>query len=806
MLGNYVRAALRSLQDSKLTAGINILGLSVGVAASFILIIGLHGVATIDEHLTADKCLYRVLAQEIVSSGETHLTAFQREDLAERLTSSFAEVEAATRVIRTGILMRVGDQHVEQSVVEVDTTFLRMFGYGLAAGDPAVALRREDQVVISMPLAQRVFGALEGPHAYLGRDLHLYDSQGERVFVVSGVLDPLPRERSLSFEAIIRFENYPDFGYSSRWDSPTSTYVTLRAGVDPAAMTAKLDDFSRDFVATVKEKYVGNRWQDRPDAFRLLLQPSAQIHKNTDVQSSYETATGSEPIVVLTILIGIILAVTCLNFAMLSFARSMGRTREVGIRKALGAQRRQVVVQFLVEGLLVASISTLCGFALVQAGLPTFNAVFEVEDPVRLFDLGYANVVLLVVALTVALGVLAGIYPASKVARQHVATAVRGQSRINASKSGGVAVVLQYGLATFLLSCTIVILQQVSFLETCDLGYDAEQVFVLSAPVSDSRLAERFQASARQLPGVADVTMADRTFSLSTSSTTIRGPNNSKLTVFQYGVDPAFISTLGIELHSGRTFSAERGLDRTNSVIVNASLVRALGLQGQAVGQLVHDYGNHGVVDSPRIIGVVPDFHYRSLREPIQPALFHYGPETEYRRILLRLEGVDTEATTANLRELWDEMAPEQPFDGEFLDVAFGHQYQDEQRIRRLISLAAAVAVLTACMGLVGHTAAVLQSRRKQIGVRKALGASTKGILLLLSRDLSKMVGLACLLSFPLAHLVMSEWMSQYAYQFGYGPSTYLLSVAVAMLIALATVGYRGIQAAMQNPVEVLRP
>ena len=360
-------------------------------------------------------------------------------------------------------------------------------------------------------------------------------------------------------------------------------------------------------------------------------------------------------------------------------------------------------------------------------------------------------------------------------------------------------------MAVLLIFCTIAIRQQLSYIQSRDLGYAAEQVVVVKLRGADpTQLGERFKEATLSQPGVASVALLGREFPTSTNTNYIRRPDGERITVHQFAVDPDFFTTLGIDLVSGRSFEDwTAGIDRTESVVVNQSLADAFGWGENAVGEFLPEYGNYGVSNTPTIIGIAPDFHFRSFRESIKPALFHYGSEASFERALVRLREVDD--TLTGLEQIWAKVAPEQPFEYEFLNQTFARQYESDEEISRTVTLASVVAILIACMGLFGHATIVLQRRTKEIGVRKVLGATVAEILALLSRDLTKMVALACLLAFPLAHFLVGQWLSQYAYQFGLGVTTYLLCGMIAFAIALGTVAYIGVRAARENPVNALR-
>lgn len=808
MLRSYVVVALRNLLRDKVGTGINIVGLSVAIAVSTILGLGVHGALTADWNLRDDDRLFRVVTHEISASGHVQHPAYQREELAAALAAAFPEIAHTTRVIKTNILMTVGERHLEHSVVEVDPPFLQMFHYPLAAGNPITALAGLDQVVISKRLAERMFGAeFKAYPALIGRQIVLHGNEGPETYAISGVFADMPKKRSLDFDAAIRFENRTKYGMASYWGATASTYVALQPLAEREALEAKLPAFSRTFIAPDWERYKGIRWQDDPNAFQLKLQDARTIYLNPQNQAyyGYENSVDLESILALVALIGVILTVACLNVTTLALASSIGRSAEVGIRKALGASKPQIALQFLGERVLLAFFALIAGLFLVPLGLPAFNAHYGIDhwSGLSLGDLGLPIIVGGGGLLALLVGIAAGSYPALIVARMQPASVVGKVGPRRKNRMTSVLLTLQYGMAVFLIFCTIAIRQQLAYIQSRDLGYAVDQVVVVKLRGADpTRLGKRFKEAALSQPGVASVALVDREFSLGVSTNYIKRPDGERVSVYVYAVDPDFFTTLGIDLASGRSFAAGRLADRTGSVVVNQRLSEVFGWGENAVGEFLPEYGAYGVSKTPAVIGVTPDFHFRSLREPIKPAVFHYGPEASFERALVRLHGGND--ALAGLEQLWAKVAPEQPFEYEFLDRAFARQYENDKEIGRTVTLASVVAVLIACMGLFGHATIVLQRRTKEIGVRKVLGATVAEILACLSHDLAKMVALACLLAFPLAHFAVGQWLSQYAYQFGLGLTTYLLCGTLAFAIALIAVAYTGIRAARENPVNAL--
>ena len=632
MLRSYVVIALRNLMRDKVVTGINIVGLSVAIAVSAILGIGVHGMLAADWNLREDDRLFRVVTREIRASGNVQLSAWHREDLAPALAETFAEIASTTRVIKTYILMEVGERHLEYTVVEVDPPFLQMFHYPFAAGNPATALDGLDQVVISKRLAEQMFGdEFRDNPELVGRQIVLHGNEGPEAYTVAGILADLPKQRSLDFDAAIRFENRTRYGMASYWGATVSTYIALHPLAERKALEAKLPDFSRAFIAPDWERNKGVRWKDDPDAFQLELQDARTIYLDSQAQTyyGYEKFLPIEGILAFVALIGVILAVACLNFTTLAVAGSIGRSAEVGVRKALGANKAQIAMQFLGEGVLLAFFSLIAGLVLVQLGLPTFNAQFGLDawSGLALHDLGTSIIVGGGVLLVVLIGIAAGSYPALIAARMQPWSVVREAGPWRKSKVTGALLTLQYGMALLLIFCTIAIHQQLAYIQSRNLGHAADQVVVVKLRGADpTRLGERFKEATLSQAGVAGVALLQREFPTSLSTDHLRLSEGERITVHHFAVDPNFFTTLGISLLTGRSFEAGRLADRTESVVVNQSLADALGWGEDAVGEFLLEYGGYGVSGSPAIIGIAPDFHFRSFRESIEPALFHYGP------------------------------------------------------------------------------------------------------------------------------------------------------------------------------------
>lgn len=809
MIRNYIVVAIRSLMRDKLTTTINVLGLSVAIATVLILGVGLYALVLGDGAFEGTDRVYRVVTREVHGKGGVYHRGWQRPDLAEALETSFPEVVRTARVIRTDILMKVGDRHGFQETVEVDEPFLEMMNLPLVAGDRSTALSRIDQVVITKWLAERLFGPLDDYGDAIGKTVTFFGNRAEDVYTVSGVFGDIPQARTLPYQAMIRYENRSKYGYSNNWDASVSTYVELDSKESLATLEARMSVFSRQFIAPVWDRWKSTRWKDDPDAFLIQFQPLREIRFADHVVNTYENSVGMEVIWIEVGMVAMILLIASLNFTTLSIARSTGRTLEVGIRKVMGARRIHVVQQFWGEGLCTATLSVAGGLVLAEWMLPYFNQMLgadEVGLSIRLGDVPLLVTAIGLLGLVILVGIGAGTYPALVVSRTQPSETIRKRSGPDGKRRvSRVLLIGQYAMAVFLLVCTSVMALQFRYIRSQDLGYDADQVVVVQLRGQNRMaLGDRFRQAVLELPGVESAAMADREFAMSTSQTTIRIPGGERHSVHQYTVEPGFFETMGIPLLSGRSFDFGRPDDRREAVIVNERLARMHDWE-VAVGETLDGFGNYGVSKTPRVIGLVPDFHFRSFKHRIAPVVFHYGIKGQFNRVLVRVDRRRISETLDALRKTWTSMAGDLPFEYVFFDEAFARQYQADVTFERIATSACVIAIVIACMGLFGHAVIAVRQRTKEIGVRKVLGASVAQIGALLSRDLLKLVLVANVLAFPSAYWMMSEWLTNFYYRIEMGPGVFIACGLGAMVIALMTVGWIGVRAASEDPVEALR-
>jgi len=497
----------------------------------------------------------------------------------------------------------------------------------------------------------------------------------------------------------------------------------------------------------------------------------------------------------------LVLLIACSNYAILSIAQSSGRALEVGIRKVLGANRTQVMQQFWGEALLLSFLGLVLGTALAGVLLPVFNTL--IQRDLSVFHGGDGSLLLILTAVATVVGVVAGSYTSLLQSRLEPAAAMKGERRLGGrTRFTHALVALQYSISITLLICTGVMMHQQSYVRTKSLGYDQEHVVVVHTDGRD--VAERYKEALLEDPRVMGVALTDRAFTTGSSSTGYRLPDGSQTFVRLIGVDCDFLPTLGIDLLEGRNFSDEHPSDRSSAVVINEALARQLGMD-DPVGQTLAGF-DWGGIEDPTIIGVAADFHMDGLHKAIQPLVLQMRRFMNYPNLLIRIRPGDIPGTVAMLKDTWRSVASgDEAIRLSFLDDNLDGQYREEQRWQRVLTYASAFAIAISCLGLLGLTSLTVARRTKEIGIRKAIGASVQSVVALLSRQFLVMLVVANVIAWPMAYLAMDMWLQRFAYRIELGPGVFALGGAFVVCVALLATSLQTVVAACRNPVEALR-
>jgi putative ABC transport system permease protein len=790
MFRNYLASAIRILRKRKSHAAISVFSLVVGMTCFILLVLFARYELSYDAfHRNADR-IYRV--GQVVpdwSMGGTNRFSSTSGALALGLKTEFPEVELSARVMSTDAPLVYNRNGFKAQGLFADRDFLNMFSYPLAGGDARTALQDPFTVVLSETLAGSVFGR-EDP---IGKVLV---HQNGREYRVTGVMKDAPRNTHLGFDYLLSFATM----YSIRNDIETTwsilnygTYVQLKEGVSAGAFEPKLK--------TLVDKYHPERAKKRS----YFLIPLRGMHFATDVFMSDSKSVDKKNIYLLLGIAALILIIACANYINLATARASARSKEVGVRKTFGADRKQLVRQFLGESVLLALASLALSLVLVWLLRPAFNHLTGVDFPAGVLTQG--TTLLGVLGLGLLVGFLAGVYPALVMSSLQPATSLKpgtgpAPGRRMAFRNG--LVVFQFFATIVLIVTALVIHKQLNFIKQSDIGYRRDNVLALRLWDRDSR--SRYEVIRQDLlknpdilavagANVAPVRMTEaNNFRVETES----GEMTEIAQVTNYFVDFGYFDLFGMAVVDGRAFSPEILGDVKNEVLINETAARMAGLKNP-VGKAVD--GPNGRM---RIIGVVKDIHFTSFKSKIGPLMFRYRP-AGINMLFVRISNRDVSATIAAVGEAIRAHSPDFVYDYQFMEDLYGVLHQTESRLAGMLTGSSIVAILIAAVGLFGLVSCLIEKKKKEIGIRKVLGASLVSVSGLIVRDLFGLIGLACLASFPVAYSFAHKWLQGFFYRTSLGAGVFVLAAAIVLLIALACVARMTLRAAKENPAVSLK-
>jgi len=782
MLKNYIKVTFRHLKREKGYSFINIIGLAVGLAC-FILI----GLWSLDE-LSFDRFhenrarLYRQLNR--FESGRTNPSITYA--LAPALKAERPEVEAFSRVWPwTHSLVRNGDIAFEENNIHLaDPDFFKMFTFPFIKGDPETALTDRNALVLTESAARRYFRG----HDAVGQTLHITAFNSD--FMVTGVIRDIPSNSHIQFELIGRVEHLGE-DRISRWnESVGPSYILLREGISGDAFAASIADIYKE------------RANPRTTTKAALL-PLTKYY--------LYTAGGlgrGRTVIIFSLIAVFILMMACINFMNLSTARSAKRAREVGMRKVIGAGRSQIIRQFTGESLLLAAISMTTALIMVEAALPSFSRF--TGKSLHLLSEAHLPVIGLLLLTTIATGFLAGVYPAFFLSSFPPVAVLKGRSP-QGGKGAGIRkalIVFQFALSAGIIFGTLAVSRQMRHIRSLNLGIDRENVIILNFNPSLDKHFESFRSRLLSDPHIRNVTAAAQRPTQIGQSLGINwegNPTDEPVGMDYTVADFDFFETFGMEITRGRSFSRDHPSDEREACIINETAARILGMKNP-IGASLH-MGHPAWPETfrtARIIGVVKDFHSRSLHNDIRPFVFRmYRPFLQY--VFIKVDGTHIRKALENVEAAFKTGAPDYPFRFQFLDDFFNRQYISEQRLGSLFNVFSLLCILISCLGLFGLAAYTIEQKTKEIGIRKVLGASVRGIVFRTTGEFIKWVVIAVLISWPLAYFFMRRWLQAFAYKPRFGVVIFALSAGITLLISLAAVLFQSVKAAMREPMNSLR-
>lgn len=790
MLRSYLYVALRTLAKQKLYTMLNILGLAIGLACFILIARYVQYELSYDTfHEKADR-IHRVIGRwpGSVYMG-TDLFAVDPAPLAPALTSEFPEVTYATAVRRHNTLLGYGDGHYYEEGIRADAHLFSVFTFPLFRGNPETALADPHTIVLTESLARKVFGDEEA----MGKTLLL---ENEEVYTVTGIAYDVPENAHFPFSFVTSMVSDPDYVEAlqeNNWvNNSWHTYVLLQDGVLYKDFQAKMEAFAAKYLS-VDEAEKRNQY---------ILQPLTSIHLHSHINFELAANNDIKYIYVLSGIALVILLLACVNYTNLAVARSIKRVREVGMRKVVGASRGQLIVQFIGESVLLAVMALALAVGMVFLVLPVFGQFVGRDLSITFVDFRLSIFVLM--GLAVVVGIISGSYPALLMSSLRPSLVLKGKlsSHLGRWRLRSLLIVGQYAISMILVVGSVVIYQQLGFIQNKELGYSREHTVAVT--VEDNAFQVNYDAIKSELlnnANVLGVTSAGHLPSHITSRVVVRGWEGSTtedaLPIHINAVDYDFLDVFEVELVAGRNFSPDFATDVSGAYLLNETAVQALGWE-QAIGKAFNFQGQVGPV-----VGVMKDFHLHSLHQPIQPLVFYLDP-SEMRYLLVKVVPENIPATVAHIEHTLQAFSPF-PFAYEFLDQAFDRQYKTERTLGQLSGIFTGLALLIASLGLFGLAAYTAEQRTQEVGVRKVLGATVPGLVVLLSREFTKLVIVAFVVAVPVAYFVMHQWLENFAYRIEIGPLVFVMTLVSVLLIAWLSVSYQAFRAARANPVHALR-
>ncbi len=788
MIKNYFKIAWRNLLHNKTFSLINIFGLALGMTCSLLIMLWLKDELKKDRFHANDKRLFRVMENQYYS-GDISTFNSSPGILAENIVKDVPEIELASQMLwEEEPLFTVGDKFDKEKGRYVQKDFLKMFSYKLLKGDPATALARPDAVVISKNLADKYF---KGEDA-LGKMIKI-DSRDN--VIVTGVLDEIPELSSLKFDFLLSYDIwFKRNDWAKEWgNNGPRCYVMLRENTSVDKVNAKIKGY-------IKTK-------NKDSNVELFLQNYGESYLYSEWNSGKQDGGRIEYVRIFSVVAIVILLIACINFMNLATARSLRRAREIGVRKVVGAGKRQLVAQFIGEAIFVSFLAILVSLLLVVLILPSFNSF---TDKHLAINLGDPVFLMILAGLTIVTGIISGSYPALFMSTLRPIIVLKGILKFKAGATyfRKALVVFQFALSIVLILWMIIVYRQVNYIHNKDLGFSKENLLYMPLEGQLGKNYMTFRDELLKQPGILNVTSAQSSpLEVGSSTQGVRWPGKDTTKLILFSNNPItydYIKTMGIELVAGRDFDPSYSLDTMN-YLVNEAAARKIGYK-EPVGKELTMWGDKGT-----IIGLMKDFHHNSLKVPIEPLILRlfkpsWAAENGYwGNVIIRTEKGKTKQAIASMETTFKKFNPGFPFKYYFTDDEMMKNYKSELTTSKLSRYFAFLAIFISCLGLFGLVMFTAEQKTKEIGIRKVLGASVGGIIGMLSKDFLKLVLIAVAIAFPVAWWLMNKWLTDFAYRIDIGWWVFVVAGIAALLIALLTISFQSIKSAIANPVKSLR-
>jgi putative ABC transport system permease protein len=811
MLKNYLKVAWRSLLRNKTFSFINITGLAVGLGCFLLIALYVLDELSFDRYYDKAGNIYRI-NMDARWGGQELRVAETSDMMGPILKEDYPQVQEYTRIYSHSgdtKLIRKGNEYItETRAAYVDSTFFNVFAFPALEGNTRTALNDPHTVVMTASAAARYFGSASDA---IGKLLDVQEGDREVPYKVNAVIADIPANTHFHFDLLFSMKSL-DYKWGQIGNVNFHTYLVLKPGVDKNAFETKFPNYiKKHFIPVLKEFQIYSLadFEKSGNRIRFSLIPVTQIHLYSDRQSGEELSPpGSVQYVAIFSAVALfILLIAVVNFMNLTTARSAGRAREVGIRKVLGTQHRELMMQFLTESTLMVFLSLLIGIGIAFLALPLFNSLSG--KAMTLGSLFSPMILPLLIALPFVVGLLAGSYPAFFLSGFKPIEVLKGRIRTG-TKSGGLRsalVVFQFTISIVLIIGTIVVFRQLHYIQTRDLGFNKEQVLIIDGADALGNNVEVFKKEVTQLSGVKGGTLSaflpvskSARNAYNICKDPVQTASNS-FNVETWAIDDGYLPTIGIKLLKGRNFSSGFSTD-SSGVIINQTTARILGY-ADPIGKNIYTFNDGGKPIAYPIIGLVKNFNFETLHHEVRPLMFIFQRSTGLASFKVNITAISP--LIGEVRNKWTALAPGAPFSFRFLDDSFNEMYQSEQQVGKIATIFSILAILISCLGMFGLATFVAEQRTKEMGIRKVLGASIQGIVRLLSADFMKLVAIAFFIAVPFAWWIMDKWLEDFVYRVNFSWWIFFAGGLAALLIALITVSFQALRAAMANPIRSLK-
>lgn len=809
MVRNYFKIAVRNLTKHSFYSFINIIGLAIGLACTLLILIYVQNELTYDKHHSKAERIYRV-ATEIDFGGRHFNMPNCPAPLAAAVFNDYPEVIASMRLREQGrFLVRVDeDTYREEGLVYADSSIFSVFDVPLTAGATS-ALDRPNSIILDETTASKYFGE-ENP---IGKRLLL---DNDRDVEVTGVFEDMPVNSHFHYNLILSMSSSEHSKHTMWLSNNYHTYLLLEENTSAEALVAKFPHMIDKYIGpqvTQALDLTMEEFFESGNKYRYYLQPLVDIHLYSQLDNELEANGDIRYVYLFSGIALLILALACINFMNLSTARSANRAKEVGVRKVLGSYKSHLVKQFLSESILISSIAMILSVVLALLMLPTFNSLAGKSLALPFTEWPFYG---LLITGAIFIGVIAGVYPAFFLSSFQPIQVLKGKLNLGV-KSGwlrSTLVVFQFAISTILIIGTLVIYKQLNFIQNKKLGFNKDQIILIEDAYALEDNLSAYKKDITNISGVQSTTVSGYLPVGSNRSDTMfwlegQTPNEETMVSMQiWNVDHDYIPTMGMTVVEGRNFSEQNAAD-SSGMIVNLAAAKKLGIDQDPIGAHVVTFADMPQGDEEpqlelfTVVGVIEDFHFESMKESIMPLSLVMGRSRSY--LSVKIATTDVQNILGQLEDRWNSLAEGQPFSYSFMDQKFDEIYAAEARIGKLFSAFAILAIFIACLGLFGLAAFTAEQRTKEIGVRKVMGATVGGIVVLLSKEFGKLVLVAFVVAVPVAWYFTDQWLQDFEFRINLSPWIFALSGLLTFLVAWITMSYQSIKAATMSPSKSLR-